>query len=95
MPVTSSSASPSNRILSRLPRDDWDLLAPHLSPVDLPLRKRLETPDKTIEHVYFIEGGFASIVAGRQGTSIEVGLVGGDCGAACANNRREREERKN
>ena len=78
MPVTSSSAPPSNRILSRLSRDDWDLLAPHLSPIDLPLRKRLETPDKMIEHVYFIEGGFASIVAGRQGQSIEVGLVGGE-----------------
>ena len=66
-----------NRLLSRLPPSDFDLLAPHLTPVDLPLGKRLETPDRAIEHVYFPESGFASVVsAGAGAEQVEVGIVG-------------------
>jgi len=66
-----------NRILARLSRGDFGLLESHLQAVDLPVRKRLESPNKRIDQVYFIEGGFASVVAhvsGGQG--IEVGLIG-------------------
>ena len=50
-----------------------------LSPVDLPLRKSLEAPNKTIDFIYFIESGFASVVAnGPDGVNIEVGLIGGE-----------------
>jgi CRP-like cAMP-binding protein len=66
-----------NRILSRLSRDDLDLLTPSLSPIDLPLRKSLEAPNKAIDYVYFPERGFASVVAnGSDGALIEVGLIG-------------------
>jgi len=66
-----------NRILSRLSRADLSLLMPHLSPVDLPLRKSLEAPNKPIDYVYFLERGFASVVAtGSGGNVIEVGLIG-------------------
>ena len=66
-----------NRLLSRLPPHDFDLLAPHLTPVDLPLRKRLETPDQAIEHVYFPESGFASVVsAGVGADQVEIGIIG-------------------
>src|SRR5213595_2875530 len=67
----------SNRILSRLPRQDFALLEPHLEAVDLPVRKTLETRRKRIDQVYFIESGFASVVAnGTSKPSIEVGIIG-------------------
>ena len=66
-----------NRILARLPREDFALLEPHLEPVDLPVRRRLETSKKRIDQVYFIEAGFASVVAnGTSKPSIEVGIIG-------------------
>ncbi len=67
-----------NRLLSRLSASDFALLRPHLTQVDLPLRKRLETSGKPIDYVYFPESGFASVVAnGHRGVrGIEVGLIG-------------------
>ena len=71
--------SNSNRILSRLSAEDLALLKPHLTAVDLPVRKQLEIPRKVIEHVYFPESGIVSVVAnGDNKRSIEVGLVGRD-----------------
>ena len=52
-----------NRILSRLSRADFALLMPHLEAVDLPVRKQLEPRNKRVQHVYFMESGFASVVA--------------------------------
>ena len=50
---------------------------PHLEAVDLPARKPLEKRKKRIEQVYFIESGFASVVAnGTSKPSIEVGIIG-------------------
>jgi CRP-like cAMP-binding protein len=67
----------SNRILSRLSREDFGLLEPHLQSVDLPVRKQIEVPKKRIGQVYFIESGFASVVANGTGKlSIEVGIIG-------------------
>src|SRR5690349_19066897 len=73
MPATPSN----NRILARLSRNDLALLAPNLTSVDLPLRKQLTARSKRIDHVYFIEAGFASVVAnGSDKRQIEVGLIG-------------------
>jgi CRP-like cAMP-binding protein len=67
----------SNRILSRLSRADFALLKPHLESVDLPVRKTLETRKRRIDQIYFIESGFASVVAnGTSKPSIEVGIIG-------------------
>jgi CRP-like cAMP-binding protein len=67
----------SNRILSRLSREDLGLIEPHLESVDLPLRKLLEARRKRIDDVYFMEAGFASVVAnGASKLSIEVGIIG-------------------
>ena len=52
-----------NRILSRLSKSDFQLLEPHLEPIDLPVRKVLERRGKPIKAVYFPETGFASVVA--------------------------------
>ena len=52
-------------------------VAPHLEAVDLPLRMPLEGRNTPIEYVYFVEKGFASVVANGSGhRSIEVGLIG-------------------
>jgi CRP-like cAMP-binding protein len=73
---TKSQPETSNRILSRLSASDFALLAPQLKRIDLPLRRQLETGKKPIEHVYFMESGFASVVANGAGRTIEVGLIG-------------------
>src|SRR5580704_16188561 len=77
MPETILQARTRNRILSHMPAEDFQVLQQHLTRVDLPLRKQLEARNKRIEHVYFPESGFASVVAdGSTHRSVEVGLVG-------------------
>jgi CRP-like cAMP-binding protein len=66
-----------NRILSRLSPADLGLLEPHLEPVDLPVHRPLEGRNRRIDYAYFIEAGFASVVANGFGKpSIEVGIIG-------------------
>lgn len=68
-----------NRLLSSLSAADLARLQPDLQPVDLPLRKMLESRGRRIEHVYFLECGIASVVvtAGSH-HSLEVGIVGNE-----------------
>lgn len=73
--MASSPTSP-NRILSRLSKADFRLLEPHLETVDLPLRKMLAARNRRVEHVYFPESGFASVVANGGDIAIEVGIIG-------------------
>jgi CRP-like cAMP-binding protein len=66
-----------NRLLLALPSDNLALLLPKLHAVSLPLRKTLLLPQEPIEAVYFIESGWASVVAQlSDGMQAEVGLVG-------------------
>ena len=66
-----------NAVLSRLSAGDLRLLEPHLETVKLPAHKRLETPGRRIDHVYFIEHGLASVIARAPAErAIEIGLVG-------------------
>jgi CRP-like cAMP-binding protein len=66
-----------NRILASLKQEEFALLEPHLEPVDLPLKTDLEIRGKRIDAVYFIESGFASVVAdGTSKPGIEVGIIG-------------------
>ena len=77
MPQTPSRNGSKNRVLARLVRADLALLRPHLTPVDLPVSTQLETTNARIDSVYFIERGFASVVADGPGKrSIEVGIIG-------------------
>jgi CRP-like cAMP-binding protein len=77
MPKTPSRNGSKNRVLARLVRADLALLRPHLTPVDLPVSTQLETANARIDSVYFIERGFASVVADGPGKrSIEVGIIG-------------------
>ena len=72
--MPSGNPSP-NHILSRLSRADFRLLEPHLETIDLPVRRQLEARNKRVEHVYFMESGFASVVANGE-RNIEVGIIG-------------------
>jgi len=55
--------STENAILTRLSPSDLSLLAPHLEPVRLKFRQQLETANRRIRTVYFIEAGLASVIA--------------------------------
>jgi hypothetical protein len=66
-----------NRLLAALPPENLAQLLPKLHPVSLPLRKALLAPQERIEAVYFIESGWASVVAQlNDGTQAEIGLIG-------------------
>ena len=77
MPEPVTRGDTSNFILKRLSDDDFGLLQPHLETIRLPVRKMLEARNRKIRTVYFMESGFASVVAnGSTQPSIEVGLIG-------------------
>jgi CRP-like cAMP-binding protein len=77
MPEHPTLLTTSNRILARLSAADYGLLRPHLEPMDLPLRRKLEVGNQPIEYSYFLESGVASVVANGTGErEIEVGLIG-------------------
>ena len=77
MPQSISRNPIKNQVLTRLARTDFALLKPHLEAVDLPVPMQLEAANARIEAVYFLESGFASVVADGPGKrSIEVGIIG-------------------
>lgn len=67
-------------ILERLSPSDLSLLAPYLEPVRLKVRQQLETANRSVRNVYFIEAGLASAIAVSSGDrrEAEVCLVGRD-----------------
>jgi CRP-like cAMP-binding protein len=66
-----------NQLLAALLPGDLTLLQPHLQPIALELKKHMERPNRPIESVFFMESGFASVVAIlADETQAEVGLVG-------------------
>ena len=78
LPAETSKPAYRNRILSRLDAHDINLLQPHLKPVELRLRQRLEVANRPVETMYFIEDGLVSVVASARpgGKQAEVGLIG-------------------
>src|SRR5215213_4845108 len=66
-----------NRLLRRFPEDAFELLAPLLEPIDLPVKRSLVRARKPIEHVCFLESGLASMVAeSADGKSVEIRHIG-------------------
>jgi CRP-like cAMP-binding protein len=65
-----------NQILTALPAEDFVALQAHLEPVELEMRKVLIEPDQPIEHVYFPDSGYASVVTGTGGAKVEIGIIG-------------------
>src|ERR1700761_2299646 len=68
-----------NHLIDSLPSDLFSLLAPHLEPIDLPLRFVAEKHNRPVEHVYFPDSGLVSVVVdlGDRHQS-EAGSVGWD-----------------
>src|SRR6202047_2220939 len=66
-----------NVILLSLPDEEYNLLRPHLEPVDLPQYKILHEPSEKIDFAYFLNEGMTSLVAlSADGRSVEVGIAG-------------------
>jgi CRP-like cAMP-binding protein len=66
-----------NHILASLPPEEYERLAPHLEPVELPLGKVIQEAGEKITHVYFPERSMVSLVSHTpDGDSVEVGIVG-------------------
>jgi CRP-like cAMP-binding protein len=66
-----------NHILSSLPPEEYERLAPHLEQVELPLGKVIQEAGGQITHVYFPERSMVSLVShSAEGESVEVGIVG-------------------
>ena len=66
-----------NQLLAALPPADFALLKPDLEAVDLPTRRQLEQRGRTVEHIYFLDAGLASmVVSAGANHNIEVAIVG-------------------
>ena len=66
-----------NKLLSSLPRDQMDLLTPHMTTKQLPQGQMLLEAGEEFDHVYFPHSGMLSLlVVLREGKSIEVATVG-------------------
>jgi CRP-like cAMP-binding protein len=67
----------SNVILLSLPDTEFNLLRPHLEPLDLLQHKILHEAGEKVDFTYFLNDGMVSLVAiSRDGRSVEVGIVG-------------------
>jgi CRP-like cAMP-binding protein len=68
-----------NKLLARLPRDDFALLAPHFVAQQLAQGTILTETNDEIEQVYFLlEGMISLVIVMREGKAIETGTVGRD-----------------
>lgn len=66
-----------NRILSRLPRADYERLRPRLEPVRLPRGRILFDEGDSPLHAYFLTGGMASLLATTaDGDTVQVSMAG-------------------
>ena len=68
-----------NRILSRLPRADYERLRARLDPVRLPRGRILFEEGEIPHHAYFLAGGMVSLLAATaDGSTVQVAMVGGE-----------------
>jgi CRP-like cAMP-binding protein len=66
-----------NKLLSALPRAQYNLLAPYLATVSLPSGAVLFEPGDEVDHVYFPHSGMLSLLAVmRDGKALETATVG-------------------
>lgn len=74
----SAGAPPSNRLLSALPRREYNRLRPHMEPVSLPFKSVLHEPGRPVPYLYFPTCGMLSLLSPRedQEMGIEVAVVG-------------------
>jgi CRP-like cAMP-binding protein len=68
-----------NRLLSLLADEDYELLRPHLSLVEMKYRQPLCDTSRPIEQVYFpLQGVASQVITMSNGASAEVGTIGNE-----------------
>jgi CRP-like cAMP-binding protein len=72
-----SQSSVENRLLKAMDAKAFELLRPAMEAIDLPVKHALTETNLPNSHVYFIEGGLASMVAtSTDDEAVEVGHIG-------------------
>jgi CRP-like cAMP-binding protein len=67
----------SNKVLLAMPDNEYELMRPDLTYIDLPHHLSLHEPTQKIEFVYFLNRGMVSqVVVTKDGRTVEVGVVG-------------------
>ncbi|MAW80879.1 MAG: cyclic nucleotide-binding protein [Parvularcula sp.] len=75
--MAEATARAANGLLNALTEDSWRAIEPYLEKHDLQHRDYISRADERIEHLYFIESGWLSILApGPAGLESEIGLLG-------------------
>ena len=70
---------PRNRLLSRLPDEDFERLAPHLRTLAMTNKLVLQRPNELIHEIFFPESGVVSVTTMmRDGSAVEVATVGSE-----------------
>src|ERR1700719_752849 len=68
-----------NKVLLAMPDEEYKLIRPDLTYVDLPHHLSLHEPTQKIEFVYFPNRGMVSqVVVTKDGRTVEVGVVGNE-----------------
>jgi CRP-like cAMP-binding protein len=68
-----------NRLLLAMPGNEYKLIRPDLTYIDLPSHLSLHEPTRQIEFVYFPNRGMVSqVVVTKDGRTVEVGVVGNE-----------------
>ncbi len=69
----------SNKVLLATPDNEYELMRPDLTYIDLPHHLSLHEPTQNIEFVYFPNRGMVSqVVVTKDGRTVEVGVVGNE-----------------
>jgi CRP-like cAMP-binding protein len=69
----------SNKVLLATPDNEYELMRPDLTYIDLPHHLSLHEPTQSIEFVYFPNRGMVSqVVVTKDGRTVEVGVVGNE-----------------
>src|SRR6202035_3967925 len=69
----------SNKVLLATPDNEYELMRPDLTYIDLPHHLSLHEPAQKIECVYFPNRGMVSqVVVTKDGRTVEVGVVGNE-----------------
>lgn len=69
--------SRTNHVLSSLTAEDAAVLAPFLQRIDLPPGQLLQHANAPVDHIYFLDRGFASVVGGSgEADAVQVGMIG-------------------
>src|SRR6202035_1265616 len=68
-----------NKVLLAMPDNEYELMRPDLTYIDLPHHLSLHEPTQKIEFVYFPNRGMVSqVVVTKDGRTVEVGVVGNE-----------------